>query len=114
MAKFKMCHACQSEYDDPLTRRFHAQPNACPVCGPQVTLIQPSNPNLCVTGVEAIKQTIQLLKAGKIVAIKGLGGFHLACDATNELAVKALRSRKYREDKPFALMAKDLSTIRKY
>jgi len=114
MAKFKMCHACQSEYDDPLTRRFHAQPNACPVCGPQVTLIQPSNPNLCVRGVEAIKQTIQLLKAGKIVAIKGLGGFHLACDATNELAVKVLRGRKYREDKPFALMAKDLSTIRKY
>jgi hydrogenase maturation protein HypF len=109
MATFKMCPACSREYHDPGDRRFHAQPNACPVCGPQVVLL--ANTGAAVTGVDPIKETHALLKQGRIVAIKGLGGFHLACDAAQETAVALLRGRKYREDKPFALMCKDLETI---
>ncbi len=112
MKRFKMCKSCQSEYDNPSNRRFHAQPNACSVCGPKVLLIQKTK--VKSAGTEAIKKTTELLKEGRIVAIKGLGGFHLACDALNDETVKTLRSRKYREDKPFALMAKDLKTIKQY
>jgi len=109
MACFEMCPACNREYHDPADRRFHAQPNACPVCGPQATLLD--NTGAEVNSDDPISEVVQLLAAGKIVAIKGLGGFHLACDAAQEAGVSLLRRRKYREDKPFALMCKDLGVI---
>jgi hydrogenase maturation protein HypF len=105
MGVFEMCPACASEYENPLDRRFHAQPVACPECGPQVWLetIDGSS-GRTVHKAEAIQGTRHLLAQGKIIAIKGLGGFHLACDATNPQAVSELRRRKLRVDKPFALM----------
>lgn len=108
MKKFKMCQDCQAEYDDPLNRRFHAQPNACPICGPKVTL-HDSNRKTFETD-DPIAKSAALLKEGFILTIKGLGGFHLAVDATNEKAVSKLRERKGREEKPFAIMVKDLNT----
>ena len=110
MAPFAMCPQCSREYHDPTDRRFHAQPNACPQCGPVVRLLD--NTGAEIQSIDPIGEVIRLLKAGKIVAIKGLGGFHLACDAAQEGAVAALRSRKYREDKPFALMCRDLEVIK--
>jgi len=107
MAKFTMCEACQREYDDPLNRRFHAQPNACWKCGPRVWLMQEAD-SASVSGEEAVKQTIQMLMAGKIVAIRGVGGFHLSVDATNQAAVMRLRDRKRRYGKPLAIMVRDL------
>ena len=109
MSSFTMCPSCQKEYDDPHNRRFHAQPNACPECGPTVELFDNSGKK--ITTHDPIIQSIALLKMGKIVAIKGLGGFHLACDATREDVVVRLRGRKYREDKPFAIMCRDLEVI---
>ncbi len=108
MRHFKLCPDCQSEYDDPTDRRFHAQPNACPVCGPQVTLTLKDG-NIVETD-DPIVETIIALKKGNVVAIKGLGGFHLAVDANNENAVKTLRQRKGREEKPLAVMVRDLQT----
>ncbi len=110
MRHFTMCDSCQKEYDDPLDRRFHAQPNACPACGPHVTLHDP-NRDMIVCD-DPVLETIRLLKQGHIVAIKGLGGFHLAVDAENEDAVRRLRKRKLREEKPFALMVQDLESVR--
>jgi hydrogenase maturation protein HypF len=106
MADFPLCPECQAEYDDPLDRRFHAQPVACLVCGPQVWVEgKDDDPTILhAEGDAAIRQVQELLLEGKIVAIKGLGGFHLACDATNPAAVAELRQRKLRVDKPFALM----------
>jgi hydrogenase maturation protein HypF len=112
MSVFKMCPDCEKEYHDPADRRFHAQPNACPVCGPQVTLV--GNQQSVISNRNPIEGTIELLKQGKIVAIKGLGGFHIACDASNEEAVKRLRLKKRRSNKPFALMAPDIETIKKF
>jgi hydrogenase maturation protein HypF len=109
MSKFPLCSDCQKEYQDPLDRRFHAQPVACPVCGPKVWL-ELNGSQLAVED-EAIKLTRRWIKEGKIIAVKGLGGFHLACDASNPMAVQSLRNRKKRSDKPFALMAFDLKTI---
>jgi hydrogenase maturation protein HypF len=109
MAPFEMCPACNREYHNPEDRRFHAQPNACPVCGPQVQLLD--NAGEVVSSADPIRETIVLLKSGKVVAIKGLGGFHLACDAAQEGAVARLRGRKYREDKPFALMCSAIEVI---
>jgi hydrogenase maturation protein HypF len=109
MASFEMCPDCNREYHDPADRRFHAQPNACPICGPQVKLLDARGN--AVPSSDPLEETIALLQAGKIVAIKGLGGFHLACDAIQEEAVALLRGRKYREDKPFALMCKDIEVI---
>ena len=111
MAKFPMCSECQREYDDPLNRRFHAQPNACWVCGPRVWLEQTADSE-SVSGEEAVDQTLQLLTAGKIVAIKGIGGFHLSVDATNQTAVMRLRERKRRYGKPLAVMVRDLEAAR--
>jgi hydrogenase maturation protein HypF len=112
MAGFKMCARCQAEYEDPLNRRFHAQPNACWDCGPQVNLSDASGN--AVSCADAIKKTINLLHQGLIIAIKGLGGFHLAVDATNSAAVERLRQRKLREEKPLAIMSHDLETISQY
>ncbi len=111
MAPFAMCPQCQAEYDDPRSRRFHAQPNACPDCGPQLTLHNASGQP--VTGAP-LEQTIALLARGQIVAIKGLGGYHLAVDATSDMAVAELRRRKARDEKPFALMSFDLDRIGGY
>jgi hydrogenase maturation protein HypF len=102
MAKFKMCTACQAEYDNPASRRFHAQPNACWDCGPQVALLGADGTRMDVA--EPIREAARLLQQGSVVAIKGLGGFHLACDAQNEKAVAKLRERKRRVEKPFAIM----------
>jgi len=112
MAKFTMCPDCQQEYDNPANRRFHAQPNACPRCGPRVWLVD--NQGREIVTSDPIRKTIELLKQGRIVAIKGLGGFHLAVDATQEEAVRRLRRRKHREEKPLALMSPNLEAIRQY
>jgi hydrogenase maturation protein HypF len=121
MSRFPMCPACASEYQDPLDRRFHAQPVACPDCGPQIWLEHsgasftafpeddslPAVPEHFLRGEDALQAARRLLAQGKIVAVKGLGGFHLACDAENPAAVAELRRRKLRVDKPFALMVLD-------
>ena len=112
MHTFTMCPECQAEYDDPTNRRFHAQPNACSVCGPSVTLHDHGGGP--VSEDDPVGRTAELLKAGHIVAVKGLGGFHLAVDATNDNAVERLRRRKHREEKPLAVMSPDLETIRRY
>ena len=116
MAGFPLCPACEAEYRNPLDRRFHAQPIACPECGPCLTLTTsaplPTSPRL---GEEeaALQQAVTLLQQGKIVAVKGLGGYHLAVDACNDAAVARLRQRKKRDEKPFAVMVPDLATARK-
>ena len=111
MRKFQMCSRCQREYDDPLDLRFHAQPNACPKCGPSLELVDgDGNP----VKDDAIKATSTLLQAGEILAIRGLSGFHLACDATSEKAINLLRSRKRRPTKPLAVMVSTLADIEKH
>ena len=110
MARFKMCAACQAEYDDPLNRRFHAQPNACWECGPRVWLAGADGAEIAAD--DAVAATIGRLLAGEIVAIKGIGGFHLSVDATNEAAVMRLRERKRRYGKPLAVMVRDLEAAR--
>jgi hydrogenase maturation protein HypF len=112
MSPFEMCGDCAAEYANPLDRRFHAQPVACPVCGPHVWL-EDANGRLIAELDEAILATQDLLAKGKIIAIKGLGGFHLACDATQAGSVSELRNRKLRVDKPFALMMSDLGAVEK-
>ena len=110
MAEFEMCSDCAEEYHDPLDRRFHAQPVACPVCGPKVWV--EVDDQIQSEREQAIEETRRMLKEGKIVAIKGLGGFHLACDAANPSAVAELRKRKLRVDKPFALMMVNIKTVK--
>ena len=112
MAKFKMCPDCEREYHDPTNRRFHAQPNACHVCGPQIQL-RIMNYELRIDKKNPLKAAIELLKQGAIGAIKGLGGFHIACDATNDEAVKRLREKKRRSNKPFAIMCPDIDIVKK-
>jgi hydrogenase maturation protein HypF len=116
MAVFRMCPECEAEYRDPSNRRFHAEPNACPVCGPRVELLIKGAGGgwAPFTGGEPVEAARGLLSRGSIVAIKGLGGFHLACDALNAEAVARLRRMKRRSNKPFALMARDVETIRRF
>ena len=112
MAKFAQCPACQLEYDSPTTRRFHAQPNACPECGPHLSLFdaqwQP------IAGDDSVAATAALIKSGQVVAVKGIGGFHLVCDARNAATVAKLRGGKRREEKPFAVMVLNTLSARHY
>ena len=112
MRDFKMCPQCEKEYNDPLDRRFHAQPNACPICGPQLELVDAEAKKLNCSDV--IHEASRLLQSGKILAIRGLGGFQLACDATNLKVVKELRHRKHRPAKPFAVMIASLPEAAKH
>ena len=109
MAAFAMCPACQAEYDDPNNRRFHAQPNACWTCGPHVELRELDGNRVEVDRSELPRRS--RLQAGQVVAVKGLGGFHLACDATNADAVRTLRERKRRVEKPFAVMVPHVDAV---
>src|SRR5574340_356767 len=102
MAKFTQCPDCQDEYDDPATRRFHAQPNACPVCGPRLQLYDRNWQQVATDDPVAV--SAELIRAGQVVAVKGVGGFHLVCDARNPAVVARLRSGKQREQNPFAVM----------
>ncbi|PIE03174.1 MAG: carbamoyltransferase HypF [Acidobacteria bacterium] len=110
MKHFPMCEKCLEEYNNPLNRRFHAQPNACPLCGPQIALID-RNENTLAVKRQAVELCVQQLKAGHVVALKGIGGFQILVDATNERAVRNLRKRKNRQSKPFAMMASSMSHI---
>ncbi len=113
MRAFTMCPACQREYDDPTNRRFHAEPNACPVCGPHLTLTNPRGKTLGER--ERVLRSVRtLFSAGLIIAVKGVGGYHLMCDATNATAVAELRRRKHREEKPLAVMFRDLAQLRQF
>jgi len=134
MREFEMCTACRAEYEDPSNRRFHAEPTCCPECGPRVVLSVPPaladglrqavhdareidarrRSTASATRRDPVRQARQLIESGKILAIKGIGGYHLVCDALNSNAVEALRKRKYREDKPFALMANSIDIIEGY
>jgi hydrogenase maturation protein HypF len=111
MAGFALCAACAAEYHDPADRRFHAQPVCCPDCGPRLQLLDASGSEVPVS--DPIARAAALLAAGEVLAVKGLGGYHLAVDAGSEPAAAALRARKHREDKPFALMAADLEAARR-
>jgi len=112
MAAFTMCLRCQAEYDDPLNRRFHAQPNACADCGPRLTWRLTQSDVAPLTGPRALEQAVEAIVGGRIVAMKGIGGYHLVADATNEHAIAELRRRKERDDKPFALMVASLAEAR--
>jgi hydrogenase maturation protein HypF len=114
MTKFIMCEACKKEYQDVRNRRFHAQPIACPDCGPKVWLEKADNPNILLKNIANFQTISRFIKKGFILAIKGIGGIHLVCDATNETVVKTLRKRKKRYDKPLALMARDIVIIEEY
>jgi hydrogenase maturation protein HypF len=110
MRGFRMCAACQAEYDDPQDRRFHAQPNACPACGPQLALWDPAGQVLAEADA-ALRAAVAALRTGRIVAVKGLGGFHLLVRAADDAAVQRLRARKHREEKPLALMAPSFAAV---
>ena len=112
MKDFEMCPRCSAEYHDPVNRRFHAQPNACPVCGPEMRLWDPSGRDL--NAPDPITAAAGLLKEGKIVAVKGLGGFHLSVDGENHGAVSRLRERKRREEKPLAVMSPHLAAVEEF
>ncbi|MDH3727622.1 MAG: carbamoyltransferase HypF [Myxococcales bacterium] len=110
MHEFTLCPSCEREFHDVVDRRFHAQPNACPECGPRLSLWASDGTKMTLD--DPLGTAVGLLRGGAILAIKGLGGFHLACDASNALAVQKLRARKHRDEKPFAVMARDLAAAR--
>ena len=112
MNEFQMCDCCKAEYTNPTNRRFHAQPNACPICGPKVSILDKNNNEIISN--DPLETAIILLKQGKILAIKGIGGFNLVCDSNNEYAIKVLREKKHRPNKPFAVMMKNIETVKKY
>ncbi|MGE5752047.1 MAG: Sua5/YciO/YrdC/YwlC family protein, partial [Deltaproteobacteria bacterium] len=112
MSVFPLCPLCRREYEDPSDRRFHAEPNACPACGPALTVRAPEGDGIATD--DPIGCVSDALLSGRIVAIRGLGGFHLAADATNESAVRTLRERKLREEKPFAVMVESLEAARRH
>src|SRR5262245_48498112 len=112
MTAFPPCGECEREYHDPTSRRFHAQTNACPRCGPAVRLLGPGGVE--VHDTDPVAAAARLLRSGAILALKGLGGYHLACNALDEAAVANLRRRKRREEKPFALMAADIPTVERF
>ena len=112
MRSFRMCPQCQAEYDDPADRRFHAQPDACPVCGPRAVLTEATGAE--VAWPQALKRAAAVIEAGGILAVKGVGGYHLMADATSRAAVAELRRRKEREEKPFAVMFPDLASAREH
>ena len=112
MRQFVMCSVCQAEYDDPQSRRFHAQPNACPECGPHVSLQRHDGESISTD--DPIGEAARILEQGRIVAVKGLGGFHLAVNATSDAAVRRLRERKHREEKPFAVMSMGIKEVGAY
>jgi hydrogenase maturation protein HypF len=114
MADFTMCPRCQKQYETVADRRFHAQPLACPACGPKISLLDNQGRVIETDSDNVISQTANLLRQGKILAIKGIGGFHLAVDAKNDEAVQKLRKRKRREAKPFAMMAASIETIEQF
>ena len=103
MADFAMCPACQAEYDDPGNRRFHAQPTCCPVCGPQLRLVDRTRATIATD--DPLGTFAAAIRAGQIGALKGLGGYHLACDARSGAALAELRRRKHRDEKPFAVLS---------
>ncbi len=111
MKAFEMCSICKKEYLDEANRRFHAQPNCCPNCGPSLKLVTSKGQDVLIEN--PIRDTIKFIKQGKIVAIKGLGGFHLACEVENEKTIEVLRKRKNRPHKPFAIMVKDIETAKR-
>jgi hydrogenase maturation protein HypF len=110
MRHFRMCAACQAEYDDPSDRRFHAEPNACPVCGPRLSLCDSAG-QVLASGYDAISAAAAAVRAGQIVAAKGIGGFHLIADARDGVVVQRLRERKHRKEKPFAVMFASLAEV---
>lgn len=110
MKEFKLCEECSREYENPYDRRFHAQPNACPQCGPKLSFYSQGK----ILPQDPYELFGQFIHQGKIIAVKGIGGYHLACDAKNEQAVRCLRDKKLRYGKPFAVMMKDLDTVEKY
>ncbi|MEN8127411.1 MAG: carbamoyltransferase HypF [Planctomycetota bacterium] len=114
MSEFAMCERCWAQYEDVWDRRFHAQPVACPTCGPKIWLVDKQGKTIETDSDKTIARCSEVLRSGGIAAIKGLGGFHLAADATNEQAVQELRKRKYRDAKPFAMMTASVEVIQKY
>ncbi|MCG8341388.1 MAG: carbamoyltransferase HypF [Chlorobiales bacterium] len=112
MKKFEMCSACDGEYHDPMDRRFHAQPNACPDCGPALHMLDADGE--VVNCADPLEHALGMLQKGLIVAVKGIGGYHLAVNAFDDAAILRLRKRKGREEKPFALMARDIETTERY
>lgn len=113
MASFELCEDCKKEYENPTNRRYHAQPVACEKCGPNVTLYNKNNAVL-FSGIKAIEEVAELINKGSIVAIKGIGGFHLICDAKNNKTIEELRIKKNRLNKPFAVMFKDIKNVKNY
>ncbi|MDD2887108.1 MAG: carbamoyltransferase HypF [Aliarcobacter sp.] len=113
MASFELCEDCKNEYENPTNRRYHAQPVACEKCGPNVTLYN-KNDEILSVGIKAIEEVAELINEGSIVAIKGIGGFHLICDAKNSKTIEELRIKKNRLNKPFAVMFKDIKDIKNY